>query len=123
MTAAIRRIAITSEGTTLSDPVDPRFGRAGGFLVVDLESMATTYVDNGSAQAMVQGAGIQAAENLVKAGAQALLTGHVGPKAFAALLACHVQVAQGVENMTVGEAVRRFQAGEFAWSESPVAHP
>jgi predicted Fe-Mo cluster-binding NifX family protein len=37
--------------------VDPRFGRAGGFLVVDLESMATTYVDNGSAQALAQGAG------------------------------------------------------------------
>ena len=119
MTATIRMIAITSEGATLSDLVDPRFGRAGGFLIVDLESMATTYVDNGSSQALAQGAGIQAAENLVKAGAQALLTGHVGPKAFSALLACQVWVVQGVENMTVGEAVARFQAGKFAWSDGP----
>jgi predicted Fe-Mo cluster-binding NifX family protein len=43
----------------------------------------------------------------------------VGPKAFAALLACHVPVVQGVEDMTVGEAVARFQAGKFAWSDAP----
>lgn len=120
MTAPIiRMIAITTEGASLSDPVDPRFGRAGGFQIVDLESMATSYVDNGSAQVLGQGAGIQAAENLVKAGAQALLTGHVGPKAFTALQSCHVRVIQGVENMTVGEAVDRFQAGEFIWSDGP----
>ena len=120
MTATpIRRLAITSEGTTLADLVDPRFGRAGGFLIVDLESMATEYVDNGSAQVRAQGAGIQAAENLARAGAQALLTGKVGPKALSALLACHIRVVQGVENMTVGEAVAGFQAGRFAWSDGP----
>lgn len=120
MTApTIRLIAITSEGTTLSDPVDPRFGRAGGFLIVDLDSMATTYVDNGSSQVLAQGAGIQAAENLFKAGAQVLLTGQVGPKALAALQACHVRVIQGVDKMTVGEAVARFQSGKFIWSDGP----
>jgi predicted Fe-Mo cluster-binding NifX family protein len=120
MTAApILKIAITSEGPTLADPVDSRFGRAGGFVVVDLESMATTYVDNGSSQVLAQGAGIQAAENLVKAGAQVLLTGHVGPKAWAALQAAEVKVVQGVENMTVGEAVTKFKAGQFAFSDAP----
>jgi predicted Fe-Mo cluster-binding NifX family protein len=120
MTAApIHKIAITSEGPSLADPVDARFGRAGGFVMVDLESMATTYVDNGSSQVLAQGAGIQAAENLVKAGAQALLTGHVGPKAWTALQATGVKVVQGVENMTVGEAVTKFKAGLFAFSDAP----
>jgi len=120
MTAApIRRIAITSEGPTLADPVDSRFGRAGGFVVVELESMVTTYVDNGSSQVLAQGAGIQAAENLVKAGAQVLLTGHVGPKAWVALQAAEVKVVQGVENMTVGEAVTKYQAGQFTFSDAP----
>lgn len=112
-------IAITSEGPTLEDAVDPRFGRAGGFVVVDLQSMTTTYVDNGSSQVLAQGAGIQAAENLVKAGAQALLTGHVGPKAWTALQAAGVKIVQGVENMTVGEAITRFKAGGFAFSDAP----
>jgi predicted Fe-Mo cluster-binding NifX family protein len=76
-------------------------------------------VDNGSSQVLAQGAGIQAAENLVKAGAQALLTGHVGPKAWTALEASGVKVVQGVENMTVGEAITRFKAGRFAFSDAP----
>ncbi len=115
----ITRIAITSEGPTLTDAVDPRFGRAGGFVVVELATGAATYVDNGSSQVLAQGAGIQAAENLVKAGAQALLTGHVGPKAFTALKAAGVKMVQGVENMTVGEAVAKFKAGEFTYSDAP----
>lgn len=117
--APILKIAVTSEGPTLADLVDPRFGRAGGFVVVDLGSMVTVYVDNGSSQVLAQGAGIQAAENLVKAGAQALLTGHVGPKAWSALEAAGVKVVQGVEDMTIAEAVRRFQAGEFVFSNAP----
>ncbi len=115
----ISKVAVTSEGPTLSDAVDPRFGRAGGFVVVDLITLATTYVDNGSSQVLAQGAGIQAAENLVKAGAQVLLTGHVGPKAFTALQAAGVKMVQGVEAMTVGEAVTKFQAGEFTYSDAP----
>ena len=31
------KLAITSEGPSLDDQVDPRFGRAAGFLLVDPE--------------------------------------------------------------------------------------
>lgn len=107
----IRTLAITSDGPTLTDNVDPRFGRAGGFVVVNLDTMDLKYVDNGASQVMNQGAGIQAAENVANAGAQAVLTGYVGPKAFAALSAAGIQVGQDVEGITVGEAVERFKAG------------
>ena len=60
----VSKIAITSEGPTLDDQVDSRFGRAAGFVVVDLESMETRYIDNGQTQVMAQGAGIQAAESM-----------------------------------------------------------
>jgi predicted Fe-Mo cluster-binding NifX family protein len=113
------KIAITSEGPALTDRVDPRFGRAGGFLVVELDTMATSYVDNGAAQILAQGAGIQAAEHLVNAGAQVLLTGHVGPKAFAALRTVGVKMIQGLDNMTVQEAVMLFQTGTLVGSDAP----
>ena len=103
----------------MSDAVDPRFGRAGGFVLVDLETMATTYIDNGSAQILAQGAGIRAVENLIKAGAQILLTGQVGPKAFAALKATGVGVVQGLEALTVGAALDQFKAGRLAFSDTP----
>lgn len=113
------KIAITSEGTQLTDMVDPRFGRAGGFVVVDLETMATSYVDNGSSQAMAHGAGIQAAENIANAGVGVLLTGFVGPKAFTALQGAGIKIGQNLDNMTVGEAVELYKAGKVQFADTP----
>jgi predicted Fe-Mo cluster-binding NifX family protein len=106
------KIAITSEGPGLDDQVDSRFGRAGGFVVVDLETMETRYIDNGNTQTLGQGAGIQAAQLIARAGANWLLTGYVGPKAFQALSAAGVKVAQNLNGLTVGEAVEKFRRGE-----------
>ncbi len=113
----VKKIAITSEGPTLDDPVDPRFGRAAGFIIVDLETMDFKYQDNGASQARAQGAGIHAAEVVSQAGVDAVLTGFVGPKAFQALAATGVQVAQDLENMTVREAIERLKKGEVEWSD------
>lgn len=116
-----RIIAVTSEGPQMDSMVDPRFGRAAGFVVVNLADMTTTYIDNGGSQAMAQGAGIQAAENVAKARAQYLLSGFVGPKAFQALSAAGIKIIQDVEGMTVGQAVEKFRTGELAVAEAPNA--
>ena len=113
------KIAVTSEGPTLDDALDPRFGRAGGFIVVDPQTPEFEYVDNGASQAMAQGAGIQAAENVARAGAEALLTGYVGPKAFMALQAAGIKVAQNLENITVRQAVERYNAHQVEWAAAP----
>ncbi len=112
-------IAVTSEGPGLDDRVDPRFGRAGGFVVVDPETMAHRYVENGAAQVLAQGAGIQAAETIVRAGAGVLLTGFVGPKAFQALKAAGVKVGQDLEGLTVRQAVERYLAGQVPLATAP----
>jgi predicted Fe-Mo cluster-binding NifX family protein len=106
------KIAVTSEGPSLDDQVDPRFGRAAGFVVVDSETMETRYIDNGQSQAMGQGAGIQAAELVARAGVKCLLTGFVGPKAFRALSAAGIKVAQNLDGLTVRQAVERFKSGQ-----------
>jgi predicted Fe-Mo cluster-binding NifX family protein len=114
-------IAVTSEGPLLDYMVDPRFGRAAGFVVVNLATDQTSYVDNGGSQALAQGAGIQAAENVARAGAGAVLSGFVGPKAFQALAAAGIAVVQNVENMTVRQAVDKYRKGEFATADAPNA--
>ncbi len=111
------KIAISSEGPSLDDRVDPRFGRAAGFIVVDPATGAFEYVDNGSGQARSQGAGIQAAETVVRAGATAVLTGFVGPKAYQALAAAGVRVGQDMENLSVRQALERFTGGKVVWAE------
>ncbi|MCG8533454.1 MAG: hypothetical protein MI749_22775 [Desulfovibrionales bacterium] len=115
------KLAISTNGPTLDDTVNPRFGRAPGFLIVDSKTLEHTYLDNGSSQAMSQGAGIQAAQNVAKSGATVVLTGYVGPKAFAALTAANVQIGQDVENMTVRSAVEAFNNGNVNLAASPNA--
>ena len=38
------KIAVSSEGPGLDSMVDPRFGRAAGFVLVDTDSMAAEYL-------------------------------------------------------------------------------
>jgi predicted Fe-Mo cluster-binding NifX family protein len=115
----MEKIAISSEGPDLDTQVDPRFGRAAGFVIVDPATMTFEYVDNGASQVMAQGAGIQAAEIVAATGARVLLTGFVGPKAFQALSAAGITIGQNVANLTVREAVKRFQAGDVPVAEAP----
>ncbi len=114
------KIAITSEGPGLDDLVDPRFGRAAGFVIVDVENMNTSYIDNGQTQVMAQGAGIQAAQLVAGAGVECVLSGFLGPKAFKALSAVKIKVVQDLgEGMTVREAVEKFKRGDVEFAEGP----
>jgi predicted Fe-Mo cluster-binding NifX family protein len=115
----MNRIAVTSEGPLLDDQVDSRFGRAAGFLIVDLDTMDTRYIDNGKTQIMPQGAGIQAAELIAGAGASWLLTGYVGPKAFQALSAAGIKIVQDLDGLTVRQAVERFKGGGIEAAQAP----
>lgn len=113
------KIAVSSEGPTLEDRVDPRFGRAAGFVLIDPQTQAVEYLDNGTSQALARGAGIQAAERVADAGAKVVLTGYVGPKAFQALAAAGIQVGQDLGGMTVQEALDRFQSGQVEMASGP----
>ena len=60
-----------------------------------------------------QGAGLIAVETVSNAGATVALSGYIGPKAFDALQAIGIGTVQDVDNRTVGEVVRAFEAGEL----------
>lgn len=115
------KIAISSEGPNLDDMLDSRFGRAGGFVVVDPETMESTYLGNGAAQMRGQGAGIQAAELVAGSGAKLVLTGYVGPKAFNALQAAGIQVGQDLQGLTVRQALEHYQSGQVQTAQEPNA--
>ena len=106
------KIAVTSCGTLPESPVEARFGRAPFFIVVDTESGTARAHDNAQSLGAAQGAGVQAAEAVCRLGAEAVITGHCGPKAFRALRAAGIQVVLGAAG-TVAEAVGRFEAGEL----------
>lgn len=113
------KIAISCEEPSLKAQVDPRFGRAAGFLIVDPETMDFEYLDNGASQAMAQGAGIQAAETVARSGAKIILTGFVGPKAFQALNAAKIQIGQHLDGLTAEEAIEKFKKGDVEIATEP----
>ena len=111
------KIAVTSSGPTLDDQIDPRFGRASLFLVIDTETGTIEAVDNKQNLQAAQGAGIQAAETVVEQGAEVAITGHCGPNAFRTLSAGGVKIIIGAAG-TVGEVVEKFKAGELRPAEA-----
>ena len=106
------KIAISASGASLDAPLDPRFGRAAQFIVLDGATGAFTVHDNTHNLNAAQGAGIQAAETVSRLGAEVVITGHCGPKAFRALQAAGIQVVT-VATGTVREVFERFQKGKL----------
>jgi predicted Fe-Mo cluster-binding NifX family protein len=112
------KIAVTSQGNTVDDPVDPRFGRGSRFLVFDTEAGNLQVVDNRPSLNAAQGAGIQAAETLSRLGVQAVITGHCGPKAFRALSAAGIKIFN-TDATTVAAALEQYLASRL--TEAKVA--
>jgi len=96
----------------MESPVDSRFGRAAFFLVVDTESGSVETHSNDQNVNAAQGAGIQAAEAVARLGADVVITGHCGPKAFRTLQAAGIQVVVGAQG-AVQQAVDKFKSGEL----------
>ncbi len=111
------KIIVTSPGTTLDSPVDPRFGRAKYFLLVDTDTMQTTAHDNIQNRNAPQGAGIQAAQTVYSLGAGAVVTGNLGPKAFRTLHAAGIAIYLGASG-TAREAVEQFRSGRLQPAEA-----
>jgi predicted Fe-Mo cluster-binding NifX family protein len=110
------KIAVTSKGTGLDDPVDPRFGRAAYILVVDSETFDFDVLDNKENVNALKGAGIQAAGMVSDKGAEVLITGFCGPNAFKVLDAAKIKVASDAKG-TVRDAVQAFNQGKLAFSD------
>jgi predicted Fe-Mo cluster-binding NifX family protein len=106
------KVAITSTGPDLSSPFDLRFGRAKYLILVDVPGRTYVALDNAIAKNAAEGAGIQAAQNVIDSKAEAVITGNCGPKAFRALRAAGIKVYLAPDG-TVAENLARFDQGEL----------
>jgi predicted Fe-Mo cluster-binding NifX family protein len=110
------KIAITSQGETLQSPVDPRFGRAKYFIVIDSETAEFKATDNVVNLQAAQGAGIQTGRAVAELGVEAVITGNVGPKAFSVLNAAGIKIYLGASG-TVEQAFAKFKEGALQETE------
>ena len=111
------KIAITSNGANLDAPTSPVFGRCPMVVLVETETLQFEAIEN-PAIAAPSGAGIQAAQLVVERGAQAVVTGNVGPNALEVFQSAGVPIYRS-EDGTVRDAVEAFKAGKL----QPIAIP
>jgi predicted Fe-Mo cluster-binding NifX family protein len=113
------KIAVSAQGKSVEAAVDPRFGRCPYLVIVDTATMDAEGVDNPGALAGT-GAGVAAAQIAADAGAEAIITGVVGPHAFEALSSGKIR-AYGPAKGSVRDAVEQFQAGQLGELQQPNA--
>jgi predicted Fe-Mo cluster-binding NifX family protein len=112
------KVVVTSQGPGRESEVDPRFGRARYFVLVDTGTGEESVHDNVQNLEAAQGAGIQAARTVTDLGAEALISGNLGPRAFSALQAAGVALYVGATG-TVAEALEQFEAGKLQRADGP----
>ena len=103
------RIVVSSSGNNLDAATSPVFGRCPTYIFVDSETSQFEAVPN-PAMAAGGGAGIQAAQFVLERGAQAVVSGNVGPNAFNVIQAASVPVYL-FPGGSVRDAVEAFVAG------------
>lgn len=106
------KIAVTSVDGTMEGMVDERFGRCRNLVIYDSESKQVEVLENGVNTNLAQGAGIQTAQNVVRAGVKSVIGGHFGPKAFKVLHTAGIDVFTA-SGMKVDEAIKSFEQGSL----------
>ena len=112
------KVAVASQGTYLTSNVDPRFGIARFFIVVNTETGRFATHDNTQHLGVAQGAGIQTAQKVVSLNVHAAIAGNVGPKAFTTLQAGNVKTYIGATGL-VSRTVEQFKAGLLKCASKP----
>ena len=105
------KIVITSSDTDLDAPTSPVFARCPVYVLVDTETMRFEALENPEISAL-RGAGFHTPEFIVERGAQAVVTGNVGPNAFGVLQDLGVPVYL-FGGGTVREAIEAYKAGRL----------
>jgi predicted Fe-Mo cluster-binding NifX family protein len=111
------KIVFTTSGSDLDAPLEGRFGRAPKFLVYDLQAGTFEVVDNSRNANTAQGAGTQSAVAVAQLGADCIVTGHCGPRAYRVLAAAGIKILKS-SAPTVAEALALYRSGELVTATS-----
>ncbi len=111
------KLCIPATGEGLDAKVDPRLGRAAWFVLVDTDTgEKVSAVSNTQNKQAAQGAGVQAAQTIMRTGAEGVACANAGPKAFRVLEAADIEVYLGAAG-TVADTVAAFKVGSLTKAE------
>jgi predicted Fe-Mo cluster-binding NifX family protein len=115
------KIAVSTFKGGLGDSICPTFGRCSTFTIVEVDEkekkiLKTNLIPNPGGMAG-GGAGIAAAQEIIKSGAKNLITGNCGPNAVAVLMQAGISVYSSTG--TVEDAVTKFLEGKLSSVTAP----
>ncbi len=98
------KAGVLAEGDTLDSLVAEDFGHAPFYLIVDLETLDYTVVENEFAKG--EGAGYKVAENIVGTGVEHVICGGIGMHGIKILQDANIRVWSDMDEETVEDAVK-----------------
>jgi len=101
-------IIFSAKGKDWDSELDPRFGRAQGFLLYNTDNDQLSWHSNEENKNAGHGAGIQAAQKAADLKAEWVITGHVGPKADSTLKSSGIKVFTAEAPCKVREAYQKY---------------
>ncbi len=105
------KIALPVEENSLQSKVCISFGRTPYFLIYDVETKQSDFIDN-SAAASQGGAGIKAAQAIVDTGSKVLITPRCGENAEEVLSAANIKIYKSV-NDVIMDNIEAFNKGSL----------
>ncbi|MBN2116446.1 MAG: NifB/NifX family molybdenum-iron cluster-binding protein [Anaerolineales bacterium] len=115
------KIAISAISSDLDAAIDPRFGRAAYFVIVDTDILEWQAYPNPGANAS-GGAGTQAAQYIASLGVCVAVSGDFGPNAYSALNAADIHMYLLGTSQTVRETVENYRSGQLVPIDTPTAN-
>jgi predicted Fe-Mo cluster-binding NifX family protein len=112
------KVAVASMGTVPDAWVGIRFGMCSQFLVFDLDTMEYVVVSVPPHLERPERVSLAAIRAVAKQGVSAVITGHVKEVCRQTLLDLGIEVVDGVEGMTVREAIEQYKATGLPTPES-----
>jgi predicted Fe-Mo cluster-binding NifX family protein len=103
----------------VSNQVDPRFGRCGWFAICDTADGSYHFEENNAQQAG-GGAGIAAAQQLIDADVEVVLTGNMGPNAYNVIKGAGIRIYR-VGGVSIEKAVQLFKEAKLEEIVAPGA--
>jgi predicted Fe-Mo cluster-binding NifX family protein len=105
------KIAVSVSKLDPGASFEPRFGRAAAFVLIDENTGEQQAVRN-PASVLDRGAGIRAAEFLIRQGVEVVISGAFGPKAHDVLCAAGLRLYQA-NSGTASELLERWRNDEL----------
>lgn len=105
------KIAISAKGSTLDSLLDERFGRCENFIIYNSESKEFKVLEN-KGQNSKGGAGISASQQLIDEKVDVIITGHLGPNAYAVISKAGIKPYM-CKRMLISSAIEKFENGQL----------